>query len=114
MSSLAERPCRIAPAELQPLLGRMKARLSPTQVWLFGSRARGDNRPDSDWDLLAVLADDAPDELIDPMVNWEISRDLEITTTLLSTTESELRSVWGLPNTIGYDLAREGVRLLVD
>ena len=28
------------------------------QLWLFGSRARGDYRPDSDWDLLVVLDKD--------------------------------------------------------
>lgn len=27
------------------------------EAYLFGSRARGDNRPDSDWDLL-ILVDD--------------------------------------------------------
>ena len=26
-----------------------------TLLWLFGSRARGDNRPDSDWDILVLL-----------------------------------------------------------
>lgn len=25
------------------------------QLWLYGSRARGDFRPDSDWDLLILL-----------------------------------------------------------
>lgn len=29
------------------------------QVWLFGSRARGDHRPDSDVDLLVVLHTEA-------------------------------------------------------
>lgn len=28
------------------------------QLWLFGSRARGDNRYDSDWDLLVILNQD--------------------------------------------------------
>ncbi len=26
------------------------------EVWLFGSRARGDARPDSDWDFLVLTA----------------------------------------------------------
>ena len=26
-----------------------------SKVWLYGSRARGDNRPNSDWDLLVLL-----------------------------------------------------------
>ena len=27
-------------------------------LWLFGSRARGDNRPESDWDLLIIVDKD--------------------------------------------------------
>ena len=29
-----------------------------SNLWLYGSRARGDNRPDSDWDLLVLLDKD--------------------------------------------------------
>ncbi|HZK48499.1 MAG TPA: nucleotidyltransferase domain-containing protein [Thermoleophilia bacterium] len=36
---------------------------SPQLVYLFGSAARGDAGPDSDYDILVVLADDAPAEL---------------------------------------------------
>ena len=36
--------------------GALKARIRT--VTLFGSRARGDDRPDSDYDLLLVVADD--------------------------------------------------------
>jgi predicted nucleotidyltransferase len=34
----------------------------PEQIFLFGSRARGDAGPDSDYDLLLVVADHAPPE----------------------------------------------------
>lgn len=44
------------------LLRRLVALYEPEQVWLFGSRARGDARDDSDWDLLVVVPDDASAE----------------------------------------------------
>ena len=31
---------------------------SEVEAYLFGSRARGDNRPDSDWDVLLILNKD--------------------------------------------------------
>lgn len=41
---------------------RIVERYEPDQVWLFGSRARGDADGDSDWDLLVVVPDDASAE----------------------------------------------------
>lgn len=47
-----------------PLLSRMVARLveafHPLRIYLFGSHARGEPGPDSDYDLMVVLPDDAP------------------------------------------------------
>jgi predicted nucleotidyltransferase len=34
-------------------------------LWLFGSRARGDHRPDSDWDVMAVVPDEADLKAVD-------------------------------------------------
>jgi hypothetical protein len=36
------------------LVRRLVDDFDPAQIWLFGSRARGDARPDSDFDLLVV------------------------------------------------------------
>ena len=36
---------------------RLATVLSPLRIYLFGSRARGDDRADSDYDLLAVVAE---------------------------------------------------------
>lgn len=39
-------------------LAIIRGELSPKQLWLFGSRAKGTHGPESDWDVLAVVADD--------------------------------------------------------
>lgn len=41
------------------LIENVRRVLQPRQIWLFGSRARGDASADSDWDLIAVLDDTA-------------------------------------------------------
>jgi hypothetical protein len=50
-------PFRSEEAALGFLVDRLVAALRPRAVWLFGSRARNDHRPDSDFDLLVVLPD---------------------------------------------------------
>src|SRR5207249_10633064 len=40
--------------EFRRFLGRLQRELHPQVVVLFGSRARGDPRPDSDYDLLVI------------------------------------------------------------
>ncbi len=44
-------------SEIKKLVHRLFAD-TPISVYLYGSRARGDSRADSDWDLL-ILADDS-------------------------------------------------------
>lgn len=97
--------------ELQRLLVAIQSRLSPRAVWLFGSRARGDHRPDSDWDLVVALPDDAPEADLDPILGWSIRQDAGVPATILTARESELSESWGCPNTLGYALAREGRRV---
>jgi predicted nucleotidyltransferase len=52
--------------------------LHPKEIWLFGSRARGTHHEDSDWDLMAVLPDDAPDEHLDIVAVWRMFKDLRL------------------------------------
>jgi predicted nucleotidyltransferase/HEPN domain-containing protein len=40
---------------LQDAVRRIVAAVAPERVWLYGSRARGDHHPDSDWDLMLVM-----------------------------------------------------------
>lgn len=66
------------PSLLPHMVARIVDVLHPVQVWLFGSRARGQARPDSDWDFLAVLPDDAPDQDLDICSVWQRLRDLQL------------------------------------
>ncbi|MBI5230934.1 MAG: nucleotidyltransferase domain-containing protein [Coriobacteriales bacterium] len=57
-----------------PVLAEMVERLvavyHPARVYLFGSKARGTAGPDSDYDLLVVVADDASPELMRGRVGY--------------------------------------------
>jgi len=44
--------CANERAALDAVVARFVAELDPKAIWLFGSRARGDHRPDSDVSLL--------------------------------------------------------------
>ena len=39
---------------LEAVVARIVDAIDPDSIWLFGSRARGDARPDSDFDLMVV------------------------------------------------------------
>jgi excisionase family DNA binding protein len=58
---LATRPSDPVLAEIARRLVRVYA---PDRIYLFGSAARGDAGPDSDYDVLVVVSDDAPAHLL--------------------------------------------------
>lgn len=81
-----------APVDLlpiAPLVERIVARLHPEEIWLFGSRAEGRARPDSDYDLLAVLPDDAPESALDLMKAWELTCGLGVPADLVPCTRTD-------------------------
>ncbi len=59
---------------LAPILARLVERLAPQAIWLFGSRAEGRARPDSDYDLLVVVRDGTPAAELDPVGVYELTR----------------------------------------
>ncbi len=86
---------RAAAADLQPiapLIERIVARLAPEEIWLFGSRAEGRARPDSDYDLLAVLSDNAPESALDLMKAWELTCGLGVPADLVPCTRSDFEA----------------------
>jgi hypothetical protein len=57
-------PHRDEGAALQALVDQLVHGLDPQAVYLFGSRAEGRARPDSDFDLLVLFDDGVPDASI--------------------------------------------------
>ena len=98
---------------LAEIVRRLVAAYQPERIYLFGSKARGDAGPDSDYDLLVVAPDDAPPERRDSKlayeVLWALSRPAAADVIVWEKSRFERRSrvVCSLPATV----LREG-RLL--
>ncbi len=99
------------PEEVTLLVELCKSELGASEVWLFGSRARGDHRADSDFDILAVVPDDAPEGVDSPLKAFRLRRQSRAHADLLTARYSDFESARTVPNTISYAVAREGVRL---
>ena len=52
----------VSRATLDEIVERLRAAYEPERIYLFGSRARGEGGPDSDYDLLVVVPDGAHGE----------------------------------------------------
>lgn len=113
-----ERPLRNALMRLSKdeprlpgLVSACKTELQASEVWLFGSRARGDARPGSDWDILVVIPSDAPATAEDARILWKIRRASGVTADLLTVRSDEFLAARDCVNTISHAVAREGLRL---
>lgn len=103
------RPPALDLSPLTTLLSRIEGRYHPEQVWLFGSRARGDARPTSDWDLLVVVPDDTDERELDPVVAWRLQRGSGVYADVVPCWAREYREDRGTVNTLAYEVEREGV-----
>ena len=82
-------------------------------IYLFGSRAQGRERPDSDYDLLLVVTDDFTLQEKDAL--YGIVMDLLLDTGRLVSLKifkvSEFRRLWDLPTPFMRHIAEAGVQV---
>ncbi|KPH88484.1 nucleotidyltransferase family protein [Komagataeibacter intermedius] len=97
--------------KLKTIVRLAKQKLGAKQVWIFGSRATGTNRPDSDWDIFLVLPNRASDSDLSPSKTWAVGREAGLTADIVAERDAEIRSTINVPNTLSYILHREGVRV---
>ncbi|MDP2275923.1 MAG: nucleotidyltransferase domain-containing protein [Archangium sp.] len=99
-----------SPSVPEDFLKRIVDELHPLEIWLFGSRARGTARPESDWDLLAVLPDTASSEDLDLVPLWGRLRDLHAKRVeLFPITKSDFDRCRRSLGTLAQIVASEGV-----
>jgi predicted nucleotidyltransferase len=91
------------------LLDAVVARLKPRRVILFGSAARGDSGPDSDIDLLVVVDDDVPAELLGWRALWEARRGYPGAVDLIACRDSVFRERADIVGSLPWIVATEGV-----
>jgi predicted nucleotidyltransferase len=100
---------------LEPMLAEIIRRLvtayQPERIYLFGSIARGDAGPDSDYDLLVIVPDDAPPERRRSRLAYEALRGTGTAADVLVCTRSYFEARRHLRASLPGTVLREG-RLL--
>jgi predicted nucleotidyltransferase len=98
-------------APIRLLLDRIVATWAPKQIWLFGSRARGEAQPSSDWDLFAVVPDHVPAEQLGPLASWRLRKETRTRADVVPCHLSGFQEDRDTPNTMAYEVARAGILL---
>jgi predicted nucleotidyltransferase len=96
---------------LAEIVRRLVEAFRPDRVYLFGSRARGDEGQDSDYDLMLIVPDDAPLERRRSRLAYQVLRGTGVAADVLVWTRSAFDRRLELRASLPATIAREG-RLL--
>jgi len=109
LSWLAQRRTSL---ERDPLLEEIVRRLveayRPERIYLFGSKARGGEEPDSDYDLMVVVPDEAPPERRRSRLAYEVLRGTRTATDVVVCTRSWFDARLHLRASFPSTIVREG------
>ena len=93
---------------LRIIVERLIEAYGPERIYLFGSKARGDYGPDSDFDLLVVVSDDAPPERQDSDLAYHVLRGTGIAADVPVYTHSYFEARRHLKASLPGTILREG------
>jgi len=105
------RPPSAGDPQLAEIVQRLVEAYRPERVYLFGSAARGDAGPDSDYDLILIVPDDAPIKRRSPRLGYESVRGLGRSGDFLIWTRSSFEDRANLRASLPATVLREGVLL---
>jgi len=102
----------VPPSADDPILAEVVDRLRelyrPEQIYLFGSTARGESGPDSDYDLMVVVPDDTPAHLRDSGRAYKAIWRLGVASDVLVWTHSDFEDRLHLKASLPSTIVREG------
>lgn len=96
---------------LQEIVERLVTAYQPERIYLFGSVARGDVGPDSDYDLLVVVPDGAPPERCDSDLAYRALRGTGVAVDVLVSTRSQFERRKHVVASLPATVVREGMLL---
>ncbi len=95
-------------ALLDAIVGRLVSALEPERVYLFGSRARGDADPDSDFDILVVVAESPLPGYARDRLALRALRGLSVPVDAIVLTSAEFEKKLGVVCSLPATVDREG------
>lgn len=95
-------------AKLKEIVRRLAAAYRPERIYLFGSHARGDAGPDSDYDLAVVMPDNASAERCQSHLAYKALRGTATAADVLVFTLSNFESRLHIPASLPATVEREG------
>jgi uncharacterized protein len=91
------------------LLNRVVDYFHPRRVVLFGSRARGEDGPDSDIDLLVILDDDAPPNHLTLRAGWKSRQGFDHAADVIPVRDSVYQRRAKIAGTLAYEAEIDGI-----
>ena len=98
-------------AFLTEAVTRLVATYHPLRIYLFGSKARGDDNEDSDYDLMVVVPDEMPKELRKTRRAYEAMRGTGVAADIIVWQNSDFQNRLVVPTSLPATVMQEGVLL---
>ena len=93
---------------LAEIVRRLVAAYQPERVYVFGSTARGGTGPDSDYDLMLIVPDDAPPERRRSRLAYQVLRGTGAAADVLVWTHQAFDERLHLQASLPYTVIHEG------
>lgn len=106
-----QRHLEIQDPKLAEIVRRLIEAYDPEKIYLFGSKARGDSGPDSDYDLMVIVSDDAPSDRRRSRLAYQALRGTGIAADVLVWTRQAFESRLHLRASLPSTVVREGEML---